>query len=150
MRKITILFTSAVLALGVLASSAVTVAASGNCGTGYVILYASLSYGGGSRTYCYGVNDAQYSAESPVNIMGPLAAGTYADDFDGSNGTSGVSSYHFVDVSGGTDVIVCFYANGNFGGLVQWDNTSGYYQMDIGSDNVTESFAFSTYSQGCP
>ena len=127
-----------------------TTQAAGLCSVGYLRVWSNAGRTGSSRQYCSGVNDSWYSGPEPGNAMGPLYNDTYADDFDSSSSTSGVSSYYFYDAPGGTDLIVCFYNSPNYVGLVQWDTTTGGYGMGVGVDNVTESFAFSTAAGGCP
>jgi hypothetical protein len=127
------------------------VEATGECSFAFVTVWSGPDQTGLARTYCWlgqGVGDSNYSIETST-AMGPLSNGTYLPDFDTSSSTSGVTSYRFYDPAGGYDVIVCFYNSTGYNGLVQFDTASGYYNMGIGVNNVTESFAF-TNNGNCP
>jgi hypothetical protein len=120
--------------------------ATGNCTTGYVVWYKDTQQGGYSRKFCYGVNDPDIESE-PIPqsmLMGPLADGTYKDDFDALGASSGISSMWIYDnPNDGTAVNVCFYYGQDYREAAGWLGNGGY-SFNILQNDAIGSFKFTS------
>lgn len=141
---------SAMVSVGVLlVGPAQFVSATGNCSTGYVTFFAEQNPGlGASNQFCYGVNDSNIESE-PGAVMGPLYNGSYANDFDNANLTSGASSYAYYDAAGGPNIKLCLYQDSNYGRFFRPDDLSFTGTFGPGYDNVVGSFKFVLVGQSC-
>lgn len=137
MKRFKILAVIATLVASVVIPTA-SVAATGNCSVGKLTVYGGANQTGGSRVYCYGVNDADVSSESPTRlVMGPLSNGLFQDDFDITTGRSGISSLAFD--TNGTSVACLYYDKNRGGGLLISADHDVVDNLYLQRDNVTES-----------
>ena len=121
--------------LGTLAIPTTAFAATYDCSVRYVKFYQTFAEGTQVRTYCIS-GDTDMSSE-PGNVMGPLGDGNpvvYQDDFDTVNGTSGISSFTWRDVSG--DYYLCMYDGTNYTGEFLAFATTGTAHYSLENDTM--------------
>jgi len=147
MRKLLALVAALVLAVGVMGGAHITAPkaeATGNCTTGYVTFYRDAGLAGGSRKFCYQTNDTNIESEACPSIlcMGPLADGSYQDDFDSVASASGISSVYIYDNPNDSTVVnACLYYGPSYNTVLGWIDSGGY-NISIAGNDAMGSFKF--------
>ncbi len=94
-------------------------------------------------------------SSEPSTRIGPTGDGNpvvYHDDFDAVNGTSGISSFKFVDAAGGTNYALCLYDATSYGGFAWVYPNPGSYDLNFGfpDNDSLSSFKLIVEGTNCP